>query len=64
MGSRRYMGDARGGSSAGSGGNTVRNDLYRETIGNRGKVGVVATDIRMCTGEKGYKGGGRSREAW
>ena len=42
---RRYMGDARSGSSVKISRNTVGNELYRETTGNRGTVGVVATDI-------------------
>ena len=41
----RYMGDAWGRSSAGSGGNTVGNDIYRETSGNRGTVGGFTTNI-------------------
>ena len=44
--SRRDMGDNQGRSSAGSVMNVVRNDLYRETTGNRGIVGGVATNIR------------------
>ena len=36
--SRQDMGDARGVSSAGSGGNSVSNDLHRETTGNSGTV--------------------------
>ena len=42
---RRDMGDARVGSSAGSGSNIVGNGLYRETTDNRGIVSGVATDI-------------------
>ena len=41
----RDIGDARGGSSAGSGRNTVGNYLYRETTVNRGTVGGVTTYI-------------------
>ena len=40
------MGDARGRSSAGSGGNAVGDDLYRETTGNCGTVGDITTNIR------------------
>ena len=43
---RRDIGDARGISSAGSGSNTVRDYLHRETSGNRTTVGSVAVDIR------------------
>ena len=43
---RRWdVGDARGGSSVRSGRNAVKNDIYRETEGNRGTVGSVTTDI-------------------
>ena len=53
MNSRRDMGDAWGDSSAGSGCNTVRNDLYRETTGNFGTVGGVSTNIQsVCRGER------------
>ena len=46
------MGYSRGRISAGSGGNTVGDDLYRETAGNRGTVGGVTTNIlSMCRGE-------------
>ena len=52
-GSRQDMGDTRDNSSAGSGWDTVGNDLYTEMTGNRGKVGDVATDIRsVCRGER------------
>ena len=50
---RKYTGDAWGGISAGGGGNTVGDDLHRETAGNRSTVGSVEADIRMCAGEKG-----------
>ena len=50
---RRDIRDARGGISAGSGGNTVGDDLYRETVGNRGSFGGVTTNIRsVCRGER------------
>ena len=55
--SRRYMGDIRGGIGAGSGGNTVVNDLYRETKGNRGTVGGVGTDIRSGCRVESLRGG-------
>ena len=42
---RRDVGDARGGSSAGSGGNAVGDYPYRETSVNRGTMCVVTTDI-------------------
>ena len=42
---RRDVGDAQGRSSAGSGRNVVSYDQYRETAGNRGKVGGVITNI-------------------
>ena len=38
------MGESRGGSSAVSSGNAVGNELYRETAGNRGKVGHTNAD--------------------
>ena len=41
----RDMGDAWVGSSAGSEGNKVSDDLHRETTGNCGTVGNVATNI-------------------
>ena len=42
----------RGGSSAGSGGKSVKYDLYRETAGNCGTVGGVTTGIQIvCRGE-------------
>ena len=44
---RRYMGESRGGSSEVSSGNAVGNELYRETAGNRGKVGGVTT-VNSC----------------
>ena len=50
--SRRDVGDARGRSSAGNGGNTVSDDIYKETSGNRGTVGGLTTNIRsVCRGE-------------
>ena len=49
---RRGVGDARGGISAGSSGNAVGDDLYRETVDNRGTVGGVTNTIRsVCRGE-------------
>ena len=38
--------DARGGRSTGSSGNSVENDLYKETSGNRGTVGGVMATIQ------------------
>ena len=50
------MGDVWGGSSGGSGGNAVGDDLYRETAGNRDTVGGVTTDIRSVKGlREGWK---------
>ena len=55
--SRRDVGDARGRSSAGNGGNTVSDDIYKETSGNRGTVGGLTTNIlSVCRGE-GILGG-------
>ena len=45
--SRLDVGDAWGGSSAGSGRNVVGDDLYEETAGNHGTVGGVTTDIQI-----------------
>ena len=39
------MGDARGVSNAGSGGNAVGKDLHRDTAGNRGTFGGVETNL-------------------
>ena len=64
MDSRRDMGDARGRSSEESGGNTVGNDLYRETTGNYGTVGGVATKTSEDAREEGYKGGGHRIDYW
>ena len=51
-GIRRYVGYARGRSSAGSGGNAVGVDLYRETEGSCGTVSAVTTNILgVCIGE-------------
>ena len=61
---RRDVGDARGGSSAGSGGNAADDDLYRETAGNRGTVGDVTTNILSVYRGEGLRGGGRRRDAW
>ena len=58
---RRDIGDARGISSAGSGSNTVRDYLHRETSGNRTTVGSVAVDIRSVHRREGLRGG-RSQE--
>ena len=52
------MVDAWGGSSTGSGGNAVGDDLYRETAGNCGKVGGVTTNIRIGCRVEGLRGGG------
>ena len=47
------MRDYRGGSIIRSGRDEFENELYRETEGNRGTVGGVATDIRsVCRGEE------------
>ena len=43
---RQDMGDARGGSSAGSVRNVVRYDINMETAGSRCTVVSVAADIR------------------
>ena len=59
--SRRDMGYARRGSSAGSGGNAVIDDLHRETAGNRSTVGSVAVDIQSVRRREGLRGG-RSQE--
>ena len=45
MGSRQDMGDTRGGSSVGSSGNAVGDDLHMETTSNCGAVGVAVTNI-------------------
>ena len=45
VGSRQDMGDTRGGSSAGSSGDAVGDDLHRETTRNCGAVGVAVTNI-------------------
>ena len=42
---RLYVVDAWVGSSAESRGNTIGNDLYKETAGNRGTVGGVTPTI-------------------
>ena len=51
------MVDARGISSAVSGGNVVVDDLYRETGVNHGTVGGVATDIQSVRKGEGIRGG-------
>ena len=43
---RRGVGDERGRSSVGKGGNSVGDDLYREIEGKHGTVGGVMTNIR------------------
>ena len=53
----RYMGDARGGSSAGSDRNAVGNGLHRETTGNHSTVGSVATDSKSVNRQEGIQGG-------
>ena len=54
---RQNVGYARGGSSAGSGGNVFGDVLYREMSGNRDTVGGVMTNIQsVCRGE-GLQGG-------
>ena len=57
MDSRWDMGDARDGISTGSCGNTVKNDLDRETTGNRGTVGGVATYLWSVSRRKGLRRG-------
>ena len=44
---RQDMGDARGGSTKGSCGNVVGNDIHIETAGNRITLGRVADNIRI-----------------
>ena len=44
---RNDVGDARGGSIAGSSRNSVRDDLNKDMAGNRGTVGGVTTIIRI-----------------
>ena len=49
---RRDMGDSRGGSSVGSSGNKVGDDLYKDMAGKSGTMGGVTTNIRrVCRGE-------------
>ena len=49
----RSVGDARGGSNAGSSRKEVRNDPNKDTAGNRGTVGGVTTNIpSMFKGER------------
>ena len=43
--SRRDMEDSQGGSSTGSGNNSVGNDLHRKTTGNHGKAGGITAYI-------------------
>ena len=50
---RRDMGDSQGRSSAGSGGNAVGDDLYRDMAGNRGTVGGITTNIQSVFREEG-----------
>ena len=45
---RKDMGDARGGSSAGSGGNAVGSYIHRDMSDNRSTVGSVADNIRSA----------------
>ena len=62
---RRDMGDARVGSSAGSGSNIVRNGLYRETTDNRGtRYSKCVKEIRATMGvdEGGRIGGAKRRQ--
>ena len=42
---RQDMGESKGGSTAGSGGKAVGNDLHVGTAGNRGTVGGVTAAI-------------------
>ena len=51
------MGDARGESSAGRGGNAVGDDLYREMAGNCGTVGGITTDVQSVSRGKRIQGG-------
>ena len=55
--SRRDVGDAWVGSSAGSGSDAVRDVLYREITGNHGTVGGVTTDNRSVYRGEGLRGG-------
>ena len=57
------MGDARGRSSMGGGGNAVVDDLYRDKAVNSGTVGEVTTNIRIVCRE-GLKRGARTRGYW
>ena len=54
---RLNVGDAQGKSSAGSSSNTVLNDQYRETTGNRGRVGGVMTTILSVFKREGLQRG-------
>ena len=54
---RQDIGDARGISSAGSGGNAVGNGLHGYTSDNRSTVGSVAADIRIVRSQGGLQGG-------
>ena len=42
---RQELGDARGGRSVGGSGDSVGDDLYMETAGNRGTVGGATPNI-------------------
>ena len=59
---RRDVGNTREGRSAGGSGNSVRNDLYRDTAGNRGTMGGITPTIwSVCNGEgvrRGWEQGG------
>ena len=45
VGGRQDVGDSQGGSSAGSGGNLVINDLHRKKMGDNGTVGGAAANF-------------------
>ena len=53
---RKDEGDAQGTSSLGNGGNAVGDDLYRETVGNRGIVDGATTNIQSVSMEEGIQG--------
>ena len=58
------MGDTQGGSIAGSGKNTVGNNLHRYTTGDSGTVGGNAAEFRGVRRRGGLCGGGGRRDAW
>ena len=52
------MGDDRGRSIAGSGGNAVRDDLHNNMTGKHRTVGSVAADIQSLCKQEGLRGEG------